>query len=75
MATATLTGEDIAENLGEVNVIDSTVDRTVLSSSPEIDFELCKTSVTERLKTFAHWPLSAQVSLRHTERRVWSCGE
>ena len=67
MATATLTGEDIEENLGEVHVIDSAVDRTVLSSSPEIDFELCKTSVTERLKTFAHWPLSAQVSLRLRE--------
>lgn len=68
MATATLTGEDVAENLGEVNVINSAVDRTVPSSSPEIDFELCKTSVTERLKTFARWPLSAQVNLRWREK-------
>lgn len=53
--------ERIAGNLGKVNVSDSMVDRTRPSTSPEIDFELCKTSITERLKTFGRWPISAQV--------------
>jgi hypothetical protein len=38
-------------------------DRPLLETpSPVIDFELCKTSVHERLKTFERWPMAAQAS-------------
>ncbi|XP_076444649.1 baculoviral IAP repeat-containing protein 7-like [Babylonia areolata] len=51
--------------LVEVTVSDNAADRSRLNNSPGIDFELCKASVTERLKTFEHWPTIAQVHPLH----------
>ncbi|KAL8599079.1 hypothetical protein ACOMHN_006888 [Nucella lapillus] len=46
-------------SLVEVNVTENVGERS--RPSPGIDFELCKASTTERLRTFEHWPPAAQV--------------
>ncbi|XP_070191014.1 baculoviral IAP repeat-containing protein 7-like isoform X2 [Littorina saxatilis] len=57
---AALVPPEGAQGLGE-DEAEIRVDRSHLSASSGIDFELCKSSITERLKTFENWPLAAQV--------------
>lgn len=43
-----------------VTVADAIGEPSQVAINTGVDWEVCKTSVTERLKTFEHWPVTAQ---------------
>ena len=58
---ASLSPGESAAGLNEEDIVERVQLPPPGASSPGIDFELCKTSVHERLKTFERWPMAAQV--------------